>query len=459
MPGDRVPPAHAQHSPSRGNPVGLLSKSGPVVMMDFGPSPVPQPTVARVYRGAWTGEPKWICSSSYVGSMNLALARKRDGCEVWRSQAGGSPGAGQCCTGGAPLVPLHSDYDSLAGRISACQLVPRLLRGELPFDAGAGRVALPLPGLDLGDKDLTRTDSAIQTLPAHHADFDFHHVEPARVLRCVMILQALKHAVCLRCRESLVQGPGRVSGKIVHHHPDPVRVRIVHTSASSRMQSAKSRAGFPAECPRRRVAERIFRLDRQCERQAVRGAAGLPCPLTGGAGEPHCSPYRLGVRQRRGNHFGRSRRVSSRWLPACAITATAPRGSNRPDGAADAAISIAHWYSRADVRLSYMSRIVVLLIALSVFAALLVVDTGAMLGLAFSWATGGPPYRWILLCAPLVVAGLCGWGRKHWRRGGRNSGRTRAGPARLPHQPKTKRPRSSTPQDRRRKSVAVRGRR
>jgi hypothetical protein len=36
-------------------PVALLSKFGPVVLMDFGPPPVPQPTVARVYREAWRG--------------------------------------------------------------------------------------------------------------------------------------------------------------------------------------------------------------------------------------------------------------------------------------------------------------------------------------------------------------------------------------------------------------------
>ena len=32
--------------------MALLSKFGPVVLMDFGPPPVPQPTVARVYREA-----------------------------------------------------------------------------------------------------------------------------------------------------------------------------------------------------------------------------------------------------------------------------------------------------------------------------------------------------------------------------------------------------------------------
>jgi len=35
--------------------LALLSNFGPVVLMDFGPPPAPQPTVARVDRGAWRG--------------------------------------------------------------------------------------------------------------------------------------------------------------------------------------------------------------------------------------------------------------------------------------------------------------------------------------------------------------------------------------------------------------------
>ena len=35
--------------------MALLSEFGPVVLMDFGPPPVPQPTVARVYREARRG--------------------------------------------------------------------------------------------------------------------------------------------------------------------------------------------------------------------------------------------------------------------------------------------------------------------------------------------------------------------------------------------------------------------
>src|SRR3984957_10425282 len=89
--------------------------------------------------------------------------------------------------------------------------MPCLLRCEFPVDPRAGLVAFPLPRVDFGNEDLTLTNSAIQTSTAQYTDLDFHHVEPARMLRRIMKLQALKNAVCLGRRERFVQGPGRVS--------------------------------------------------------------------------------------------------------------------------------------------------------------------------------------------------------------------------------------------------------
>ena len=59
--------------------LALLSNSGPAVLANFGPPPTPQPRVAPIGSGdlAWTGEPKWICSSSFVASMSLGSARLR----------------------------------------------------------------------------------------------------------------------------------------------------------------------------------------------------------------------------------------------------------------------------------------------------------------------------------------------------------------------------------------------
>jgi putative transposase len=57
--------------------LALLSNSGPGVLANFGPPPVLQPTVPAIGSGGllWTGKPKWICSSSSVGSMSLGSAR------------------------------------------------------------------------------------------------------------------------------------------------------------------------------------------------------------------------------------------------------------------------------------------------------------------------------------------------------------------------------------------------
>ncbi len=51
-------------------------------------------------------------------------------------------------------------------------------------------------------------------------------------------------------------------------------------------------------------------------------------------------------------------------------------------------------------------KIVTLLIACVVFGALFVVDTGALLGLAFSWVMSGPTYRWALLSVCFGIVAL-----------------------------------------------------
>jgi hypothetical protein len=85
--------------------------------------------------------------------------------------------------------------------------VPRLLRSELPFELRARLVALPLPRVDFRDEDFALANSPIQTLTAQYADLDFHHVEPARMFRRMMKLQALKNAVCLGAGKASYKAP------------------------------------------------------------------------------------------------------------------------------------------------------------------------------------------------------------------------------------------------------------
>jgi len=84
-------------------------------------------------------------------------------------------------------------------------------------------------------------------------------------------------------------------------------------------------------------------------------------------------------------------------------------------------------------------RIAVVLIAVFVFAALLGLDTGALLRLSFSWATEGPVNRWLLPSAASAIAALAVW----WQKTGRHVRRTRAGSSASRRRPKVKSPQRS----------------
>jgi len=78
------------------------------------------------------------------------------------------------------------------------------MRGELPIDVSVGVVSAVLPRLDLVAHFVQVVDVSIQTLPSHHVDFDFSHVEPRTVLGCVDELEAIPERLGLFGRERLV---------------------------------------------------------------------------------------------------------------------------------------------------------------------------------------------------------------------------------------------------------------
>jgi hypothetical protein len=90
------------------------------------------------------------------------------------------------------LAPCHRDFDSSTEsffRLSAPYFGARFLGCEHPFYAGARSIALPLPGSDFGYEAFLTVDATIQALTAPHANFDFHHVQPAGVLGNIVELQ------------------------------------------------------------------------------------------------------------------------------------------------------------------------------------------------------------------------------------------------------------------------------
>ena len=61
-----------------------------------------------------------------------------------------------------PRLTCNGRFGSGGVGISASQLGSGLLGGELPLDPGTGRVALLLPGRDLGDEDVALADAGNQ---------------------------------------------------------------------------------------------------------------------------------------------------------------------------------------------------------------------------------------------------------------------------------------------------------
>lgn len=106
------------------------------------------------------------------------------------------------------------------------------------------------------------------------------------------------------------------------------------------------------------------------------------------------------------------------------------------------------------VRRHVTMKVTVLLMACVVFAALLTLDTGALLNWAFSWTASGAAHWWPLLFVPLAVLAVH-IGRQ--KRLGAPA-QPRASRARSSARPTPKRPRK-TASARRRKPIATKGQR
>ena len=113
-------------------------------------------------------------------------------------------------------------------RIGPSQFLAGSVNGEEPFDLGAFDVAAMLPPCDLGDEGVLVGYASVEALPHHHADFDLNHIEPARVLRREVKLDAVENPPCLRWSECLIERPRRMCRQIVEHNPDLFCRRVVN---------------------------------------------------------------------------------------------------------------------------------------------------------------------------------------------------------------------------------------
>jgi hypothetical protein len=112
--------------------------------------------------------------------------------------------------------------------IGAGQLQPRAFCGEHPLDACTTLVALLFPRLDFTDEAFTLADLAVQALAPQHANFEFHHIQPARMLRGIMEFQALENPVRLLSREGFVERARSMRRQIIQHYADKIGFCIMN---------------------------------------------------------------------------------------------------------------------------------------------------------------------------------------------------------------------------------------
>src|SRR5438270_9893758 len=90
-------------------------------------------------------------------------------------------------------------------------------RGETPINGGLSVITLLLPGTNTLLCLLKASDSPSQALSSQHREFNFGHVEPTAVFRCVMDLQFFRQAPCLLGCEHLIERRRAMGIEIVHH--------------------------------------------------------------------------------------------------------------------------------------------------------------------------------------------------------------------------------------------------
>jgi hypothetical protein len=70
------------------------------------------------------------------------------------------------------------------------QLSISIVPSEVPLDGSLFGISRLLPGINFGLQKVSTHDASIQTQPAQNANFNFGHIQPARMLGRVMKLHA-----------------------------------------------------------------------------------------------------------------------------------------------------------------------------------------------------------------------------------------------------------------------------
>ena len=106
------------------------------------------------------------------------------------------------------------------------QLSIRVLPSEVPLDGPLFGISRLLPGINFGLQKFSTGNASIQALAGEDANFDLGHIQPARMLGCVMELHAAQEFLGSARSQHIVEALSEVGIEIVQHQVNSTRLGI-----------------------------------------------------------------------------------------------------------------------------------------------------------------------------------------------------------------------------------------
>lgn len=106
------------------------------------------------------------------------------------------------------------------------QLSIRVLSSEVPLDGPLFGISRLLPGINFGLQKFSIGNASIQALAGEDANFDLGHIQPARMLGCVMELHAAQEFLGSARSQHIVEALSEVGIEIVQHQVNSTRLGI-----------------------------------------------------------------------------------------------------------------------------------------------------------------------------------------------------------------------------------------
>jgi hypothetical protein len=106
------------------------------------------------------------------------------------------------------------------------KLTVSILSSEAPFNGATLGISRLLPGIDFSFQDIPVGNASIQALTGEDANFNLCHVEPARVLGCVVKLYAAQEFVGGSLTQYVIKALPEMCVEVIHNQVNAACIGI-----------------------------------------------------------------------------------------------------------------------------------------------------------------------------------------------------------------------------------------